>query len=145
MEPRIKKRPKGAAQIRKEKRGGIERWGYEVWLRQPDGSRVHYREFSFGTKAEAQQALAALRTAGWKARYAVNPPETIKNTTIKEAADSYIKLAQATLLSNRTEDSTYWRDTPGHLHALERFVEFMGPTRHVTSISKDDFIFWIAA
>src|SRR5437667_6302932 len=65
------RRPKGSAQIRKEKRATGEFWGYDVWIRQPDGSRKRYREFTFVTKAEAAQALAALRTNGWKTRYGV--------------------------------------------------------------------------
>jgi hypothetical protein len=31
------RRPKGSAQIRKEKRAAGEFWGYDVWIRQPDG------------------------------------------------------------------------------------------------------------
>jgi integrase len=140
-----KKRPKGSAQVRKEKRNGLERWGYDVWLRQPDGSRKRYREFAFATKAEATQALAALRTTGWKTRYAVNPPEKTSHTPIREAIESYLKLAKANLFANKTDDTTYWRDVPGHLRTLERWGEFMGPNRHVSSITKDDFVFWVAA
>jgi integrase len=140
-----KKRPKGSAQVRKEKRNGQERWGYDIWIRQPDGSRKRYREFTFATKAEATQALAALRTTGWKTRYGVNPPEKTNHTPIKEAIQSYLKLAKANLFANKTDDTTYWRDVPGHLRTLERWGEFMGPNRHVSSISKDDFVFWIAA
>ncbi len=140
-----KKRPKGTAQIRKEKRAGVERWGYDLWIRQPDGSRKRYKEFSFATRAEATQALAALRTTGWKTRYALNPPEKTTHTTIKDAIESYLKIAKANLLSNRTDDTTYWRDMPGHLRTLERWGEFMGLSRHVSSIIKDDFVFWVAA
>lgn len=140
-----KKRPKGSAQVRKEKRNGLERWGYDIWIRQPDGSRKRYREFTFATKAEATQALAALRTTGWKTRYGVNPPEKTSHTTIKEAIESYVKLAKANLLANKTEDTPHWRDMPSHLRTLERWGEFMGLNRHVSSISKDDFVFWIAA
>ena len=71
----------GTPQIRKEERNGGERWGYDVWIRQPDGSRKRYRDFTFATKAEATQALAALRTTGWKTRYGVNPPEKTSHTT----------------------------------------------------------------
>ena len=87
-QPTRKKRTKGTAQIRKEKRNGLERWGYDVWIRQPDGSRKRYRDFTFATKADATQALAALRTTGWKTRYGVNPPEKTSHTTIKEAIES---------------------------------------------------------
>lgn len=145
MKSTTKKRPKGSAQIRKEKRAGVERWGYDVWIRRPDGSRKRYKEFTFATRAEASQALAALRTTGWKTRYAVNPPEKTNHTTIKEAIESYLKLAKANLLANKTDDTTYWRDVPGHLRTLERWGEFMGLNRHVSSITKDDFVFWVAA
>src|SRR5712692_3122274 len=144
-QPRPKKRAKGTAQIRKEQRNGLERWGYDVWIRQPDGSRKRYREFTFATKAEVTQALAALRTTGWKTRYAVNPPEETSHTRIKEAIESYLKLAKANLFANKTDDTTYWRDVPGHLRTLERWGEFMGPNRHVSSVTKDDFVFWVAA
>src|SRR5258708_2953173 len=144
-QPKRTKRAKGTAQIRKEERNGLERWGYDVWIRQPDGSRKRYREFTFATKAEAIQALAALRTTGWKTRYGVNPPEKTSHTIIKEAIESYVKLAKANLLANKTEDTPHWRDMPSHLRTLERWGEFMGLNRHVSSISKDDFVFWIAA
>lgn len=145
MKSTTKKRPKGSAQIRKEKRAGVERWGYDVWIRRPDGTRKRYKEFSFATKAEASQALAALRTTGWKTRYAVNPPEKTNHTTIKTAIEGYLRLAKANLLANKTDDTTYWRDVPGHMRTLERWGEFMGLNRHVSSITKDDFVFWVAA
>src|SRR6266436_7875116 len=127
------RRPKGSAQIRKEKRATGQLWGYDVWIRQPDGSRKRYREFTFATKAEATQALAALRTTGWKTRYGVNPPEKTRHTTIKEAIESYVKLAKANLLANRNDDTTYWREMPSHLRTLERWGEFMGPNHQVRS------------
>jgi len=144
-QPRPKKRAKGTAQIRKEERNGGERWGYDVWIRQRDGSRKRYRDFTFATKAEATQALAALRTTGWKTRYGVNPPEKTSHTTIKEAIESYLKLAKANLLANKNDETTYWREMPSHLRTLERWGEFMGPNRHVSSVTKDDFVFWVAA
>ncbi|PYS66784.1 MAG: hypothetical protein DMF69_25065 [Acidobacteria bacterium] len=139
------RRPKGAAQIRKEKRATGDFWGYDVWIRQPDGSRKRYREFTFITKAEATQALALLRTNGWKSRYGVRPQEQIRQTTIKEAIESYLKVAKASLLANKTDETTYWRETPGHLRTLERWAKFAGPNRHVNTLTKDDFVFWIAA
>src|SRR5712692_10473607 len=144
-QPTRKKRAKGTAQIRKEKRNGVERWGYDVWIRQPDGSRKRYRDFTFATKAEATQALAALRTTGWKTRYGVNPPEKTSHTTIKEAIESYLKLAKANLLANKNDETTYWREMPGHLRTLERWGKFTGPNRHVSTVTRDDFVFWIAA
>jgi len=70
---RKSRKPKGFAQIRKEKRSAGEFWGYDVWIRQPDGSRRRYREFTFATKLRLlmPQALASLRTTGWKTRYGV--------------------------------------------------------------------------
>jgi integrase len=139
------RRPKGSAQIRKEKRAAGELWGYDVWIRQPDGSRKRYREFTFLTKADAAQALAALRTNGWKTRYGVKPQEKVRHTTIKEAIESYLTLAKASLLANKTDDTTYWREMPGHLRTLERWGKFAGLNRHVCTIIRDDFVFWIAA
>jgi lipoprotein-anchoring transpeptidase ErfK/SrfK len=72
--------PKGTRQVRREKRLNGYRWGHDVWIRQPDGSRKRYRDFSFGTRAEAVQALAALRTAGWKTRYGIHPPPKMTET-----------------------------------------------------------------
>lgn len=139
------RRPKGSAQIRKEKRATGELWGYDVWIRQSDGSRKRYREFTFATKAEATQALSALRTNGWKTRYGVNVPEKIRHTTIKEAIESYLRLAKANLLANKNDDTSYWREMPGHLRTLERWAKFAGPNRHVSTITRDDFVFWVAA
>ena len=34
MKTKSKKRPKGSAQIRKEKRNGADRWGYDIYIRQ---------------------------------------------------------------------------------------------------------------
>jgi integrase len=147
MRQRIhKKRAKGTAQIRKEKRNGAERWGYDVWIRQPDSTRKRYRDFTFATKAEATQALAILRTTGWKARYGLKEPAKARHTTIREAIESYLKIAKANLLANRNDDNiTYWRETPSPLRTLERWGEFIGPNRHVSSVTKDDFVFWVAA
>ena len=139
------RRPKGSAQIRKEKRATGDFWGYDVWIRQPDGSRRRYREFTFITKAEATQALALLRTNGWKSRYGVKPQEEIRQTTIKETIESYLKVAKANLLANKTDETTYWRETPGHLRTLERWGKFAGLNRQVITLTRDDFVFWIAA
>lgn len=145
MKTKNKRRPKGSAQVRKEQRNGGDRWGYDVWIRQPDGKRKRYRDFNFATKADASQALAALRTTGLKTRYAVKTPDQTSNTTIKQAIESYLKLAKANLLGNKTEDPVRFREVPSHLNTLERWGEFMGPDRLVSSVTKDDFVFWIAA
>jgi len=94
--PKRKQRPKGSAQIRKEQRSGGEFWGYDVWIRQPDGNRKRYREFTFATKAEADQALAALKTVGWKARYGLKSPSPAHYTSINEAIASYLKVTRLT-------------------------------------------------
>src|SRR5438067_11125715 len=99
------RRPKGSAQIRKEKRSAGEFWGYDVWIRQPDGSRKRYREFSFATKAEADQALAALKSVGWKARYGLKAPSVAQHTSINDAIASYLKVTKANLMANKTDDS----------------------------------------
>lgn len=139
------RRAKGSAQIRKEKRATGDFWGYDVWIRQEDGSRKRYREFTFTTKAEAAQALAALKTAGWKARYGLKPAAAVCTTSIKEAIETYLKLAKANLQANRTDESSYWRSMPGHLRTLERWGRFVGLNRAVSSVQYDDFVFWVAA
>jgi integrase len=116
-----------------------------VWVRQIDGTRKRYREFSFATKADAGQALAALKTSGWKARYGLKPPTVNRQTTISEAIASYVKVAKANLAANRTDESKYWRNMPGHLRTLQRWGEFAGLDRHVSTIHADDFVFWVAA
>jgi hypothetical protein len=118
MKTKTTRRPKGSAQIRKEKRNGADRWGYDIYIRQPDGSRKRYRDFTFATKADASQALAVLRTNGWKSRYAVKPPDETSNTTIKQAIESYLKLAKANLLANKTDDPVRFREVPSHLKIL---------------------------
>jgi integrase len=140
-----KQRPRGSNQIRKVKRSKGEFWGYDVWIRQPDGTRTRYREFSFSSKAEAGQALAALKTSGWKARYGLKAPAANSHTTIGEAIASYLKVAKANLAANRTDESKYWRNMPGHLRTLQRWGEFAGLERHVGTIQADDFVFWVAA
>lgn len=148
MEKSIKRRPKGSQQVRQVRRGGQMVWGYHIWIRQPDGSRTQLRDFSFKTKTEAHQALAVLRTAGWKGRYGINPPAKEVPTTIKIAAAGYQDLAEAKLITHRSEDTTYWRDRPGHLHTLNRFVKWAEEERditNVTDINKDIITYWIAA
>lgn len=113
METSKHKRRPGSAQISKVKRRGVDYCGYDVSIRQPGGTRRRYRDFVFGTRSEAQAALAAVRTIGWKARYGLAP--TPKSTTIKEAVESYFNVAKATLLANRNDEITYWRAVPGHL------------------------------
>src|SRR5947209_4028291 len=34
---------------------------------------------------------------------------------------------------------------PSPLRTLERWGAFIGPNRHVSSVTKDDFVFWVAA
>lgn len=62
-----------------------------------------------------------------------------------EAIESYIKIVKANLVANRTEETSYWREKPGHLRTLQRWGEFVGLKRHVASIRKDDLILWVAS
>jgi len=59
----------------------------------------------------------------------------------QEAIDSYLTLAKASLLANKTDDTTYWREMPGHLRTLERWGKFAGPNRHVSTVTRDDLSF----
>ncbi len=147
-----KRKPKGSKQIRQEKRGGKLFWGYHVWLRQPDGSRKQVRDFSFNTKEEAKEALRVVQTAGWKERYGL----TVKRdspTTIDAVATRYSNLASANRLSQRSEDTTYWRDRPGHILTLQRFVRWAEngepplerPITLVKQIDRDVITYWIGA
>lgn len=145
--PKIKRSPKGTRQVRREKRsGGRVVWGYDVWIRETDGTRVHYRDFSFEKRDDAQQALAALKLAGSKGRYGLNPPDKKVPTTIATAVTRYKDLARAKRISRRTEDTTYWRDHPGHIHTLERFGEWAASVRkvkYVTEIDDDIIQYWM--
>lgn len=123
-------------------------WGYHIWIRQPDGTRTQLRDFSFKTKTEAVQALAVRRTAGWKGRYGINPPAKEVPTTIATVVTRYKDLAQSKRISRRTEDTTYWRDHPGHIHTLERFRQWTETERkikYVTEIDDEIVQYWMAA
>ncbi len=139
------RRPKGSAQIRKEKRAAGEFWGYDVWIRQADGTRKRYREFTFATKTDAELALAALRTSGSRTRYGLVIASVTRSTTVKEAIASFAQRAKVNLLANRTDERSYWRDVPGYLHTLQRWAEFTGVNRAVSSIRYEDFVRWVAA
>lgn len=145
----IKRRAKGTQQVRQEPRsGGRLVWGYDVWIRQSDGSRIHYRDFSFKTRPLAQQALAALQIAGSKARYGLSQPEIQVPTTIETAIIRYRDLAKSRRISRRTEDTTYWRDQPGHVLTLERFGRWAVSDqriKYVTEIDDDVIQYWMAA
>jgi integrase len=139
------RKKKGEAQVRQEERAGGVFWGYDVWIRQPDGSRKRFRDFSFNKKLEAQQALAALRLKGNKGRYSLTDAPKEIHTTVKSAALPYIEEQESKQIINRTEETNYWRQYPGHLRTLDRFIEWIGPTRVVSTISKQDFLDWIKA
>lgn len=75
----------------------------------------------------------------------MRPEEKVSQTRIKEAIESYLKVAKANLLANKTDETTYWREMPGHLRTLERWGKFAGLNRQVITLTRDDFVFWIAA
>ena len=139
------RRPYGNATVRQETRKGKLVWGYDKTLRQPDGKLKRFRKFSFRTKADAERALDALKEANTKTGHSLKSAEQLLPTTVGIAVASYQKLAAAKLVINRTSDTTYWRARPGHLHTLDRFVEWIGRDRLVNSIILDDFIYWTAA
>ena len=123
-------------------------WGYHVWLRQPDGSRKQVRDFSFSTKDEAKEALRAIQTAGRKERYGLVEAKKQEPTTLETAVTRYKDLAQSKRISRRNEDTTYWRDQPGHIHTLERFGRWAVTERKIKYVSEvDDEIiqYWMAA
>lgn len=147
MEKKTRK-PKGTRQVRQERRAGSLMWGYHVWLRQPDGSRKQVRDFSFNTREEAKEALRAIQTAGRKERYGLIEPKKQEPTSIETAIARYKDLADSKRTSRRSEDTTYWRDTPGHILTLERFGRWALTERqikYVVDVDDDIIQFWMAA
>jgi integrase len=123
-------------------------WGYHVWLRQPDGSRKQVRDFSFNTKDEAKEALRAVQTAGRKERYGLTEAKKQEPTSIETAIARYKDLADSKRTSRRSEDTTYWRDNPGHIRTLERFGRWAITERkikYVVDVDDDIIQFWMAA
>jgi len=151
METKMEKKqraPKGSKAVRKEKRGGKLVWGYHVWLRQPDGSRKQVRDFSFTTQDEAKEALRAIQTAGRKERYGLVEPKKQLPTTIQTAVTRYRDLSQSKRISRRTEDTTYWRDHPGHVHTLDRFGRWAETERkilYITEVDDEIIQYWMSA
>lgn len=90
-------------------------------------------DFRFTTKDEAKEALRAGQTAGWKERYGLIVKKDSR-TTIDAVATRYKNLASAKRLSQRTEDTTYWRDRHGHILTLERFVRWAEKVRPLSSV-----------
>jgi integrase len=144
-EPKAKKarRAKGAAQIRTEQRLGGRRYGYDTYIRQPDGTRKRFRDFTFHDEPSAIKALAKVQIAGGKDRYGINPPPKEIHTTVKAACADYIAAAEAKQLTNRTDDTHYFRARPGHIHTLNRFIAWIKPGFHVTEIRPKHFTDWI--
>jgi hypothetical protein len=91
MKNNEERKAKGQSQIRQERRVGGKKWGYDLYLRQPDGNRKRFRDFSFGTRPEAEQALAKLRLAGNKERYGITRAPQETHTTVKTATAPYIE------------------------------------------------------
>src|SRR5436190_13880265 len=121
MRNKAQRKKKGEAQVRQEERAGGVFWGYDVWIRQPDGTRKRFRDFSFKKKPEAQQALAALRLKGNKGRYGLTDAPKEIHTTVKSATFPYLEEQKSKQIINRTEETNYWRQHPGHLRTLNRF------------------------
>ena len=126
------RRKKGQAQVRQETRSGGKRWGYDIYLRQDNGKRKRFRDFSFHSEQEAKKSLAALIVN--KGRYGLNPPVEKTHTTVEAACADYITEAENKYLTNRTDDTRYHRDKPGHIHTLERFIAWIKPDTVVTTI-----------
>lgn len=141
-------RPKGSRQVRQERRGGKLLWGYHVWLRQPNGSRKQVRDFSFNTKDEAKEALRAIQTAGRKERYGLIDPKKQEPTTLETAIERYKDKAKLKRITRRSEDTTYWRDNPGHIRTLERFGVWAlqeHQAKYVTEVDDDLIERWMAS
>lgn len=137
------RRRKGEAQVRQEPRSGGKRWGYDITLRQDSGKRKRFRDFSFHSEQEAKKSLAALIVAGNKGRYGLNTPVEKTHTTVEAACADYITEAENKYLTNRTDDTRYHRDKPGHIHTLERFIAWIKPDTVVTTIRPKHFMEWI--
>src|SRR5262245_37601880 len=120
---------KGESQVRQEERAGGTFWGYDVWLRQPDGTRKRFRDFSFHRKPDAVRAFAALRLKGGKARYGLTEAAKLVSTSVQTATAAYVQELQDKQIINRTDETNYWRQRPGHLRTLDRFIEWIGPKR----------------
>jgi integrase len=122
-------------------------WGYHVWLRKPDGSRKQVRDFSFNTKDEAKEALRAIQTAGRKERYGLVEKKQ-EPTAIETAIERYKDKAQLKRITRRSEDTTYWRDNPGHIRTLERFGRWAlkeHQIKYVIEVDDDLIEWWMAS
>src|SRR6266542_2607125 len=137
------RRKKGEAQVRQEPRSGGKRWGYDIYIRQDSGKRKRFRDFSFHSEQEAKKSLAALIVAGNKERYGLNPPTEKTVTTVETACADYISEAENKYLTNRTDDTRYHREKPGHIHTLERFIAWIKADTIVTTIRPKHFMEWI--
>lgn len=137
------RRKKGEAQVRQETRSGGKRWGYDIYIRQDTGKRKRFRDFSFHSEQEAKKSLSALIVAGNKERYGLNPPTEKTLTTVETACADYISEAENKYLTNRTDDTRYHREKPGHIHTLERFIAWIKPDTIVTTIRPKHFMEWI--
>lgn len=137
------RKKKGEAQVRQKTLSVGKRWGYDIFIRQEDGERKRFRDFKFHSETEAKKALATLIVAGNKARYGLNPPAEKTHTTVQTACADYITEAENKYLTNRTDETRYHREKPGHIHTLERFIAWIKPNTVVTTIRPKHFMEWI--
>lgn len=142
-EEKKERKEKGEAQVRTEARKGGRRWGYDTYIRQPDGTRKRFRDFKFRSEVDARKALAKLVVEGGKTRYGINPPPKETHTTVTAACADYIQAAEDKQITNRTDDTNYFRARPGHIHTLNRFIEWIKPSFLVTDIRPKHFTQWI--
>lgn len=116
-------------------------WRFDVRVLDADG-HIHRRTGSgFKTKAECEDAVAALRLAARERKYGLAQPKPVKHTTIGEAVEAYIKVLKAKWESKHGE--LYVKRNQGQLNPLLNWAEFAGLNRRVDSITKDDFVFWM--
>jgi integrase len=116
-------------------------WRFEIRVLEADG-RWHRRSGSgFATKGEAEAAVAKLKLESRQRKFGIEPEKPVKPTTIGEAIVAYAKVLEAKWRTKHGD--RYVKRNTGQITTLRNWAEFAGPKRLVSSLTRDDFIFYM--
>ena len=116
-------------------------WRFEIRVLEADG-KWHRRSGSgFATKAEAEAAVAKMKLESRQRKFGIEPVRPVKPTTIGEAVDGYIKVLEAKWRTKHGD--RYVKRNAGQVSTLRNWAEFAGRKRPVSSLTRDDFVFYM--
>lgn len=115
-------------------------WRYNVRVQNIDGKLCRRTGSGFVTKAECENAVAALRLGARENKYGLARVKDRTAITVNEVVEDYIKVLTAKWTAKH--GAKYAARNTGQINGVRGWAQFVGEEKSVTTLNKQDFVLW---